>query len=189
MKLEGQTIIIFGGKTGLLGQALTDAFEKTGAKPIPLSSKDCDILNPMEIERLLDKTDPDLIMNAAAYTQVDLAEKEEDTAFAINATAPPLLATHAAKRYIPFVHYSTDFVFKGDKRTPYTVYDEPGAFSVYGISKADGESNLLSCRRSEGIRLSPDRPGADTHLPQHFLSDCRAPSPTHRPVPHQLKTR
>ncbi|MBI9079115.1 MAG: dTDP-4-dehydrorhamnose reductase [Pseudodesulfovibrio sp.] len=143
MHLKGLTVVIFGGKTGLLGQALTDAFRKAGAKPIPLSSVDCDILNPLEVERLLDKKDPDLLVNAAAYTQVDQAEDEEEMAFALNATAPPLLAVQAAKRYIPFIHYSTDFVFKGDKQTPYSVYDEPNATSVYGISKADGERGLL----------------------------------------------
>ena len=128
--------MILGGKTGLLGQALTDALERAGATPIPLSSKDCDIVDPATVRRVLESKDPDLLINAAAYTQVDLAEDEEELAFALNATAPPLMAAEAAKRAIPFVHYSTDFVFKGDKKKPYTVYDEPGAFSVYGISKA-----------------------------------------------------
>jgi len=143
MQLRGKTVVIFGGKTGLLGQALTDALKAAGAKPIPLSSADCDILDPMSVEKLLDRKDPDLLINAAAYTQVDLAEDEEEMAFGLNATAPPILATLAARRLIPFVHYSTDFVFNGDKRTPYSVYDEPSAFSVYGISKADGERGLL----------------------------------------------
>lgn len=143
MDVTGQTVVIFGGKTGLLGQALTKAFKKAGAKPVPLSSADCDILDPMSVQKLLNRKDPDILVNAAAYTQVDQAEDEEEMAFALNATAPPLLAAEAAKRFIPFVHYSTDFVFKGDKRTPYTAYDEPTPFSVYGISKADGERGLL----------------------------------------------
>lgn len=143
MDIQGLTVIIFGGKTGLLGQALTKAFKKAGAYPVPLSSSDCDILDQMAIEKLLNRKDPDLIINAAAYTQVDLAEDEEELAFAINATAPPLIAAQAAKRYIPFVHFSTDFVFRGDRQTPYTAYDQPTPFSVYGISKADGERGLL----------------------------------------------
>lgn len=143
MDLTGKTVVIFGGKNGLLGQSLTRALKAVKAKPKPLSSKDCDILDPKTVEKILNRLDPDLLINAAAYTQVDLAEEQEEAAFALNATAPPLLAAEAAKRGIPFVHYSTDFVFNGKQRTPYTVYDDPGAFSVYGISKAEGEKNLL----------------------------------------------
>ena len=143
MEIKGKSVVILGGRTGLLGQALTDAFRKAGAKPIPLSSADCDILDPVTVKTILDRRDPDLLINAAAYTQVDLAEDEEEMAFALNATAPPLLAAEAAKRAIPFVHYSTDFVFRGDKTTPYSVYDEANPFSIYGISKAEGERNLL----------------------------------------------
>jgi dTDP-4-dehydrorhamnose reductase len=143
MDLQGMTVVIFGGKTGLLGQALTKALKAAGAKPKPLSSSDCDILEPKQVEKVLNKYDPDLIINAAAYTLVDLAEEQEEAAFALNATAPLLLAAEAAKRGIPLVHYSTDFVFNGKQTTPYTVYDDTGAFSVYGISKAEGEKNLL----------------------------------------------
>ncbi|BCS87446.1 dTDP-4-dehydrorhamnose reductase [Pseudodesulfovibrio sediminis] len=143
MNIEGQTVVILGGKTGLLGQALVKAFADAGAHPVPLSSADCDILDPLAVEIRLDKEDADILVNAAAYTQVDLAEDEEDKAFALNATAPPLLASLAARRAIPFIHYSTDFVFNGEKHTPYTEYDETSAFSAYGISKADGERGLL----------------------------------------------
>jgi dTDP-4-dehydrorhamnose reductase len=97
----------------------------------------------MSVEQWLDKNDPDVLINATGYTQVDLAEDEPEKAFALNGTVPPLLATLAARRAIPFVHYSTDFVFNGHKQTPYTEYDEPNASSVYGISKADGERGLL----------------------------------------------
>lgn len=144
MQLQGLSVVIFGGKTGLLGQALTKAFDNAGARAVPLSSKDCDILDPLTVEKILDREKAALMVNAAAYTQVDLAEDEQDKAFALNATAPPLLATLAARRSIPFVHYSTDFVFKGNKSAPYTEQDLPSAFSTYGISKADGERGLLN---------------------------------------------
>ncbi len=143
MDIQGKTIAILGGKTGLLGQSLTKAFKNAGAKVVALSSADCDILEPLTIQNMLERYDPDLLINTAAYTQVDLAEDNEEMAFALNGTAPPLLAAEAAKRSIPFVHYSTDFVFNGNKRTPYTVYDETNPFSVYGVSKAGGETNLL----------------------------------------------
>lgn len=156
MEVKGKTVLIFGGKTGLLGQALTHAFTQAGARSIPLSSNECDILDLMQVSRLIDRHDPALVINAAAYTQVDQAEEDEELAFALNATAPSLLAAEAAKRSIPFVHYSTDFVFRGDKQGPYTVYDEPGAYSVYGISKAEGEYNLhkLAYDRTLIIRIS-----------------------------------
>lgn len=144
MNLMGKTVVIFGGRTGLLGQALTTAFSEAGAVPVPLSSADCDILDLIAVGDLLDRHEPDILVNAAAYTQVDLAEDEEEAAFSLNATAPPLLAAQAANRSIPFVHYSTDFVFRGDKDSPYTVEDKPNPFSIYGISKAEGERNLLT---------------------------------------------
>lgn len=144
MRIKDLRVMILGGKTGLLGQALTHALETAGATPIALSSADCDIIEPLSIRKQLERNDPDLLINAAAYTQVDQAEDQEELAFALNATAPQLLAAEAAIRSIPFIHYSTDFIFRGDKKTPYTVYDEPGAFSVYGISKSQGERDLLS---------------------------------------------
>ncbi|AMK11575.1 dTDP-4-dehydrorhamnose reductase [Pseudodesulfovibrio indicus] len=163
MSLSGQRIAVLGGKNGLLGQALTRVLERAGATPFPLSREDCDILDPMSVEQWLDRHDPDTLINTAAYTQVDLAEDEPDKAFALNATAPPLLATMAARRSIPFVHYSTDFVFNGQKTTPYSEYDEPNAMSVYGVSKADGERGLLKLGYDKTliIRISwlfgPDR--------------------------------
>jgi len=156
MRVDGQTVIIIGGKTGLLGKALTRAFTAAGARPIPLSSKDCDILDPMSVETLLNNENADILINAAAYTQVDLAEDEQERAFGLNATAPPLLASLAARHSIPFVHYSTDFVFNGQKDSPYTEQDETNAFSVYGVSKADGERGLLKLAydRTLIIRIS-----------------------------------
>lgn len=156
MLVHGQTVVILGGKTGLLGRALTRAFTAAGARTVPLSSKDCDILDPMSIETMLNNEDADILINAAAYTQVDLAEDEQERAFGLNATAPPLLASLAARRSIPFVHYSTDFVFNGQKTSPYTEYDEMNAFSAYGLSKADGERGLLKLAydRTLIIRIS-----------------------------------
>jgi dTDP-4-dehydrorhamnose reductase len=156
MRIQGSRIAILGGRTGLLGQALTRAFDNAGAMAFPLSRQDCDVLDPMSVELWLDKNDPDVLINATGYTQVDLAEDESEKAFALNGTVPPLLATLAARRAIPFVHYSTDFVFNGHKQTPYTEYDEPNASSVYGISKADGERGLLKLgyKRTLIIRIS-----------------------------------
>ncbi|WP_272701254.1 dTDP-4-dehydrorhamnose reductase [Desulfovibrio sp. Fe33] len=156
MRIEGLRVAILGGRSGLLGQALTKEFSRAGAMAFPLSRKDCDVLDPLCMEGWLNRNDPDLLVNATGYTQVDLAEDEPEKAFALNATAPPLLATLAARRAIPFIHYSTDFVFSGHKHSPYTEYDEANATSVYGISKADGERGLLKLgyERTLIIRIS-----------------------------------
>jgi dTDP-4-dehydrorhamnose reductase len=175
MQLKGKCVIVFGGRTGLLGQALTLALRRAGARPVPLSSSDCDILDPKAVEQLMDRRDPDLVINAAAFTQVDLAEEQEEMAFALNATAPPLLASLAAKRLIPFVHFSTDFVFRGDKRTPYLPYDDPAPFSVYGLSKADGERGLLrfGYDRTLIIRISWLFGPGKTNFVEKILTLCK----------------
>ncbi|WP_243545840.1 dTDP-4-dehydrorhamnose reductase [Pseudodesulfovibrio tunisiensis] len=143
MEPAGKTILIFGGRTGLLGQALTKTFAKAGANVIALSSKDGDVIDQIQVQKLLVEHSPDVVINATAYTQVDLAEDQEELAFTLNATVPPLLAAQAARIGALFIHYSTDFVFRGDKTEPYTENDAPGAMSVYGISKNDGEQGLL----------------------------------------------
>jgi dTDP-4-dehydrorhamnose reductase len=143
MNLKGAKAVVLGGKTGLLGQALTNALQNEGASVQPLSSQDADMLDQNTMNTILDHEQPDIVFNAAAYTQVDLAEEEEEKAFALNATAPVLTARLVASRNIPFVHFSTDFVFNGRKNTPYHEEDRPNAKSVYGISKAGGEKSLL----------------------------------------------
>lgn len=143
MNLAGKRAIVFGGATGLLGMAVSKALMKNGVKTVDLSSSDMDILDQDAVQKLLEKEKPDFLINAVAYTQVDLAEDEEEKAFALNSTAPALLATQAARFNIPFIHFSTDFVFNGNRNTPYTVEDKPNAKSVYGISKAAGEKGLL----------------------------------------------
>lgn len=74
-------------------------------------------------------------MNPAAYTAVELAEKESGLAFTINADAPKVLAEEVERLHIPLVHYSTDYVFDGTKKAPYTENDIPNPLNVYGASR------------------------------------------------------
>lgn len=143
MNIKGLKVAVLGGRHGLLGQSLTRSFTESGAEVLPLGRADCDIIDPHSVAAILDQHKPELLINAAAYTQVDLAEEEEEAAFALNATAPPLLGTLAAERDIPIVHYGTDFVFRGNQHTPRKEDDQANPFSVYGISKLDGERGLL----------------------------------------------
>jgi dTDP-4-dehydrorhamnose reductase len=107
--------------------------------------------------------DFDVLINAAAFTNVDLCETRRDQAFRINAEAPGVLAEICGEKYAKLIHFSTDYVFDGEKRAPYTEQDEANPVSVYGESKLAGEKNVLSAGgRHLIMRVSwvfgPDRP-------------------------------
>lgn len=98
-----------------------------------------DICNSRTIERSLADITPDVIINAAAYTAVDLAEDEAEQAHALNSTGARLLSEAAARRGIPIVHISTDYVFDGEKTGAYIETDATNPQSVYGRTKLEGE--------------------------------------------------
>ena len=98
-----------------------------------------DLGQPQQIRQQLRELQPELVINAAAHTAVDLAESEPERAFAINATAPGVLAEEAADLGVPLLHYSTDYVFDGTKPAPYAEDDAPNPLGVYGQSKLAGE--------------------------------------------------
>ena len=90
-----------------------------------------------------DHLEPDAIVNAAAYTAVDKAEDEPDLAHQINAVAPGIMASVAAKNSLPFIHISTDYVFDGKKRTPYNEKDKTSPLNTYGKTKLLGKNLTL----------------------------------------------
>jgi dTDP-4-dehydrorhamnose reductase len=98
-----------------------------------------DITDSETIKRAIASTRPDVVVNAAAYTAVDKAESEPECAFAVNARGARNVAGAAAAAGIPVIHLSTDYVFSGDKPSPYFETDLPGPVSVYGRSKLAGE--------------------------------------------------
>ncbi len=101
-----------------------------------------DITDKAAIKQILDQYAIDMVINCAAYTQVDKAETEEEQAYAINATAVGYLARHCKERGIVLLHISTDFVFDGNKRSPYLETDEVNPIGVYAASKLKGEQIL-----------------------------------------------
>lgn len=101
-----------------------------------------DLADSEAIRRQVRELRPDLIINAAAHTAVDLAESEPELAFAINATAPGVLAEEAATLGVPLTHYSTDYVFDGSKDGAYSEDDATGPLGVYGRSKLAGEDAI-----------------------------------------------
>jgi dTDP-4-dehydrorhamnose reductase len=142
-------ILIF-GKDGQLGKAfkaLFDTFEQSSKKTFNVSyagRAECDLENIASIEALLSTLKPTLIINAAAYTSVDKAEEQSALAFAINTKAPEAMALYAAKHGATLLHYSTDYVFDGEKYGFYLEDDKRNPLGAYGRSKADGEDAIAN---------------------------------------------
>jgi dTDP-4-dehydrorhamnose reductase len=140
-------ILVF-GKDGQLGRAFQNLLQITaadlGSPPHIdyIGRADCDLADEAALRVLLEKRNPNLIINAAAYTAVDKAESEMDLAFAINAKAPEVMARWAAKQDATFLHYSTDYVFDGEKHGFYLEDDIQNPLGVYGKSKAAGEEAI-----------------------------------------------
>ncbi len=138
-----QKALVLGGKNGLLGRAVAAALDRAGVAVVPLSGADVDIFDAEALHDLVDAHDPDCLVNAVAYTQVDRAEDEPEAAYRLNASLPALLGVLADERGLRLVHYSTDFVFDGVKLVPYLPGDAASPLSVYGASKLAGEQALL----------------------------------------------
>ena len=138
-------ILVF-GKDGQLGKAFKAVFDASKVGELHrityVGRAECDLSNPEAITKLLDQIKPNLIINAAAYTAVDKAENEADLAYAINAKAPEVMAMYAKEHGATLLHYSTDYVFDGSKKTPYVESDAPNPLGVYGKSKAAGEEAI-----------------------------------------------
>jgi len=109
--------------------------ELTEHELIGLTRQDCDLTNPDQIRQVIDQHQPDLIINPAAYTKVDQAEDESELAFKINRDAPKVMAEKAREYHIPLIHFSTDYVFDGEKEEAYVEDDPTHPLGVYGHSK------------------------------------------------------
>ncbi|MGB6429589.1 MAG: dTDP-4-dehydrorhamnose reductase [Candidatus Acidiferrales bacterium] len=133
--------ILLIGKNGQVGGELQRLLPRLG-EVVALDRQQLDLAKPDEIRRVVREVRPGLIVNAAAYTAVDQAEKEEAAAQSINAAAPAVLAEEAKKIGAALVHYSTDYVFDGSKRTPHEEDDSPNPISVYGRTKLAGEQAI-----------------------------------------------
>ena len=130
--------ILLTGRTGQVGSELLRLLPEIGEVVAP-DRHELDLLNPDSIVRAVREIRPELIVNAAAFTAVDAAETQEAQAHAINANAPGVLAEEAKKIGAAVVHYSTDYVFDGSKRTPYEEADTAVPINVYGKTKLAGE--------------------------------------------------
>lgn len=131
------------GRSGQLGWELSRTLAPLGEVLAPDRTQ-LDLARPDQIATLVRSSRPDVIVSAAAYTAVDLAESEPDRAHLINATAPGLLAEEARRCGALFIHYSTDYVFDGTKSAPYVEDDTPNPINTYGRSKFAGENAIRS---------------------------------------------
>jgi len=135
--------VLITGQQGQLGAALAITLPHLG-ELLVTGRRELDISRPESIAPFLDAHAPDLIINAAAYTQVDKAESELNLAFAVNETAPYELAKWAKKRGAPLIHYSTDYVFDGSGTNFWREGDPTGPLGVYGASKLAGENAIIA---------------------------------------------
>jgi dTDP-4-dehydrorhamnose reductase len=154
--------IVIIGSGGRLGAALMreyrDKYDIAGFDHAQL-----DLSNLDDVCQKLSAMSFDVLINAAAFTNVDLCETERDRAFLVNADAPGVLAKICGDNDAKLIQFSTDYVFDGEKRAPYTEEDEANPISVYGESKLAGEKSVLSSEnRHVVVRVSwvfgPDRP-------------------------------
>jgi dTDP-4-dehydrorhamnose reductase len=135
--------ILLTGKNGQLGFELQRALAPLGTV-VAVDSAECDLSNEEALRQLLTESQPDLIVNAAAYTAVDKAEAQPQVAQAVNARAPAIMGEYARANGAIVVHYSTDYVFDGAGDRPYTESDATAPLNAYGQSKLDGEVALAN---------------------------------------------
>ena len=129
--------ILITGTHGQVGHALIQNL--TEHELVGLTRQDCDLSNLDQIKQTIDQHQPDLIINSAAYTKVDQAEDEPELSFLINRDVPRVIAEKAREYRIPFIHFSTDYVFDGEKNVAYVETDPTNPLGIYGQSKCAGE--------------------------------------------------
>lgn len=136
--------ILITGSKGQLGWELVRQSKDFGFEVLAVDLPELDITDPFQVENMVAKSQASVVINAAAYTNVDRAETEQELAFAVNTDGPANLAGSCAKADIPLIQISTDFVFDGKKGAPYIESDPVSPLSVYAKSKADGDNKVRS---------------------------------------------
>lgn len=131
--------MIVTGAQGQVGWELNRRAMALGHAVLAWSQVELDITDTVAVDRALDASSADVVINAAAYTAVDKAEQEPDLAFAVNRDGPAHLATACARLNIPLLHISTDYVYDGRKSSPYVEDDATAPLGVYGASKLAGD--------------------------------------------------
>lgn len=148
--MSSQWLVV--GAQGQLGHDLMDVIADAGHGVVGMDLPEIDITDPESVAAALDAVQPDVVINAAAYTAVDAAEGEETTALAVNGQGPAVLATAVASRPdTRMVHISTDYVFDGSSEVPYPEDAPTNPASAYGRTKAVGEEAVLMALPDRGF--------------------------------------
>src|ERR1700704_694253 len=134
-------VILLIGKNGQIGAELLRFLPQVG-EVVALDREHLDLSKPDDISRAIREIRPQIIVNAAAYTAVDQAETDGMMAQAVNGEAPGVMAEEAKKIGAALVHYSTDYIFDGSKKTPYDESDAANPINVYGKTKFAGEQAI-----------------------------------------------
>lgn len=135
--------ILIIGQSGQVSTYLQQALQGSGYQVLVADRTQIDLSRLEEIRPALESLNPDLVINPAAYTAVDLAEQEAASAFLVNRDAVAELANYCSDAHTPLIHFSTDYVFDGQARRAYTELDEAAPTGVYGQSKYEGEQAVL----------------------------------------------
>ena len=134
--------ILLIGKNGQIGSELAKRLPSLG-DVTAIGREECDLTDWVWLRTTIRLLEPQLIVNAAAYTSIDGAEEHPLLARSVNSVAPAIIAEEAAKLGARLIHYSTDYVFDGSNKEPYTEGDEPNPLNVYGATKLEGEQAIL----------------------------------------------
>ncbi|TEB04617.1 dTDP-4-dehydrorhamnose reductase [Pelotomaculum schinkii] len=132
--------VIVTGATGMLGKQVARLYKEQGADVYLPSHKELDITNYNQVLSILKNIGPDTVVNCAAYTDVDGAEQEQEKAFLVNGLGPRFLALACRHCESTLIHISTDYIFNGEAKQPYQIYDTPCPINIYGASKLFGEA-------------------------------------------------
>ena len=152
-KYIGENVLLTGAD-GQLGQDFQKLFDKLGIKYTATDYRELDVINKEKVKEFVDNNDFTMIINCAAYNNVDKAEEEPEKCYALNSHVSKYLAEICKEKNIVFVTYSTDFVFDGEKEVPYTEEDIPNPLSIYSKAKLEGEKDSLEYEKSFVIRTS-----------------------------------
>src|ERR1017187_1780448 len=141
--IMSKRVVVF-GMNGQVGRALMSLLPAQGYEPLGVDRNKIDLVSTQKIAPYLNAAKPNWVINAAAYTDVNRAETFEDQAMAINDRAPQAMAEWCRKQNVPFISYSTDYVFNGMGQSPNTELTAPGPLNAYGRSKLAGEESIAS---------------------------------------------
>lgn len=131
--------VLVTGSGGQLGKAVVEVFFKNDIDVYPIPHTRLDITERQAVEEIIRAYLPEVVINCSSLTDVDLCEREKDMAYKVNALGPKNLAILCEKYNIHLIHISTDYVFDGEKETPYIEFDKPNPINIYGKSKLEGE--------------------------------------------------